>query len=104
MEKKAGGGPSERVAEPPGAEFAELAAENARKLGIDGGVKVTRLFAALRSQTDIREGSSLRSRTTRLFDPRELETALSGKKGGVMLEGIYEDVPGVYYYAFGMDS
>jgi serine protease Do len=28
--------------------------------------------------------------------------ALKGKSGGVMLEGKYEDVPGEYYYAFGM--
>ncbi|MCB0561672.1 MAG: Do family serine endopeptidase [Lewinellaceae bacterium] len=89
-----------------GAEFQELAAENARKLGIEGGVKVTRLFAGkLRSQTDIREGFIVTKADGQVVrSPRELEKALSGKKGGVLLEGIYEDVPGVYYYAFGMDS
>jgi serine protease Do len=33
----------------------------------------------------------------------ELVKALNGAKGGgVMLEGIYEDVPGEYFYAFGL--
>ena len=27
---------------------------------------------------------------------------LENKKGGVMLEGVYEDYPGTYYYAFGL--
>ena len=27
---------------------------------------------------------------------------LEGREGGVMLEGVYEDYPGKYYYAFGL--
>jgi len=32
----------------------------------------------------------------------ELVNALENKEGGVLLEGVYEDIPGEYYYAFGM--
>jgi hypothetical protein len=32
----------------------------------------------------------------------DLVKYLENKKGGVMLEGIYEDYPGTYYYAFGL--
>jgi len=32
----------------------------------------------------------------------ELVDILENYKGGVMLEGVYEDTPGTYYYAFGL--
>ncbi len=32
----------------------------------------------------------------------QLQKMLENHEGGVMLEGVYEDLPGVYYYAFGM--
>ena len=35
---------------------------------------------------------------------KELVSILENKKGGVMLEGVYEDMPGKQYYAFGLDS
>jgi hypothetical protein len=35
---------------------------------------------------------------------KELVAALENKKGGIMLEGVYEDMPGKQYYAFGLDS
>ena len=35
---------------------------------------------------------------------KELVAILENKKGGVMLEGVYEDIPGKQYYAFGLDS
>ena len=31
-----------------------------------------------------------------------LAKALKDRKGGVMLEGVYEGIPGEYYYAFGL--
>jgi S1-C subfamily serine protease len=34
----------------------------------------------------------------------ELVKILEGKKGGVMLEGVYQDFPGTYYYAFGIEN
>lgn len=32
----------------------------------------------------------------------DLLQALEGKKGGVMIEGVYEDLPGTHFYAFGL--
>ena len=32
----------------------------------------------------------------------ELVAVLENYEGGVMIEGVYEDYPGGYYYAFGM--
>lgn len=32
----------------------------------------------------------------------EFADILENKSGGVLIEGIYEDLPGEYYYAFGL--
>ncbi len=87
-----------------GTDLSTLDEDTARKLDIDGGVKVNKLYAGkLRKYTDMREGyiiTKVDGQTVRTLD--ELVKALKNKKGGVMLEGVYEDIPGVYYYAFGM--
>jgi serine protease Do len=87
-----------------GADFEEIDAETARKLDIKGGVKITRLYPGkLRRDTQVREGFIITK-----VDGQEVRTVealakvLENKKGGVMLEGVYEDVAGTYYYAFGM--
>ena len=87
-----------------GAEFETLSSDAARKLDIEGGVKVTRLSSGkLRKYTDMREGFIItKADGLPVRNVDELAKALEGKSGGVMLEGIYEDVPGVRYYAFGM--
>ncbi len=87
-----------------GAEFETLDRDTARKLDIDGGVKVSRLYAGkLRKYTDMREGFIITKVDGRKVSTvEEFAAALEGKAGGVMLEGIYEDIPGVRYYAFGM--
>lgn len=53
--------------------------------------------------TQMQEGfiiTKLDGKSIRSVD--ELAKALEGRKGGVMLEGVYEDLPGTQYYAFGM--
>lgn len=87
-----------------GAEFETLNSDVARKLDIDGGVKVAKLYAGqLRKYTDMREGFIITKVDGRaVATVEELAAALEGKAGGVMLEGIYENIPGVRYYAFGM--
>jgi serine protease Do len=32
----------------------------------------------------------------------KLVNILENYKGGIMFEGIYEDIPGIYYYAVGL--
>ncbi len=87
-----------------GADFETLGEKAAKKLDIPGGVKVKSLYAGkLRKHTDMREGFIItKIDGQRVKSVDELVKALDGKKGGVMLEGVYEDIPGEYYYAFGM--
>ncbi len=87
-----------------GAEFQDIDRETAKELDIPGGVKVTKLYAGkLMKHTQIREGFII----TRVDDQsvkntEDLARALENKKGGILIEGVYEDLPGVHYYAFGL--
>jgi serine protease Do len=58
----------------------------------------------LSSQTEVKEGFIIQKVNDRPVKTlEELEKLLSRRKGsGVMLEGIYENVPGKFYYAFGL--
>ncbi len=87
-----------------GADLQELDQVTASRLNISGGVKVVDIHAGkLAQQTKMREGFIITKVDNRpVKTPEELERALQGKRGGVMLEGIYEDSPEVHYYAFGM--
>ncbi len=87
-----------------GADFETLNASTAKKLGIDGGVKVKSLSAGkLRKDTQLREGFIITKADGQAVKTVEdLNKILDKKKGGVMLEGVYEDIPGTYYYAFGL--
>ena len=87
-----------------GAEFEPIPEELAKQLGIPGGVKVARLMEGrLRQQTEIREGFIITKIDRQpVASVDELEKILAQKDGGVLLEGVYDDVPGVFYYAFGM--
>lgn len=87
-----------------GAEFKDLDNKMAKKLDIDGGVQVTKLYAGkLMKFTDMREGFIITKVDGKpVSNTKDLTKELVNKKGGVLLEGIYEDLPGVYYYAFGM--
>lgn len=87
-----------------GADFETLDKETAKDLEIDGGVMIMRLYAGkLRKFTDVKEGFIITKVDGRkVTDVKDLIKALENKKGGVMLEGIYRDMPGEYYYAFGM--
>jgi len=89
-----------------GGDFENVDEEIAKKLDIDGGVKVKRMFAGkLGKYTDMREGfiiTKVDGQVVKSVD--DLVSALESKKGGVMLEGVYEDIPGEYYYAFGLGA
>lgn len=87
-----------------GAEFEDIDADTAEKLGVNGGVKVTALKAGkLKKQTNMQEGFIITKVDGKSISSIEaFEKYLDRKKGGVMLEGVYEDYPGSYYYAFGM--
>lgn len=87
-----------------GAELEALEDDLLKKLDISGGVKVSRIYAGkLRKYTQMREGfiiTSIDGKQVRSVD--QVVEILKNKAGGVMLEGVYEDIPGTYYYAFGV--
>lgn len=87
-----------------GAEFETLDEKTASELEIEGGVRVKSLHAGkLSKYTDMREGFVVTK-----VDGQQVKTVedlvrlLEKKKGGVMFEGVYEDIPGQYYYALGL--
>ncbi len=87
-----------------GASFRELTNEEKDKLAIKGGIMVTRLGRGILAQhTKIKEGFIITKLDKREINRiGDLENALENKSGGVMIEGVYPDQPGVYYYAFGL--
>ncbi len=89
-----------------GADFEDVDKALAKKLEIKGGVKVKKLYSGkLRKHTQMRDGfiiTRIDGKAIKSVD--EMVEILENKKGGVMLEGIYEDIPGEYYYAFGLNS
>ncbi len=95
---------SEEILNTLGVELEEIERNKARELGISSGLKVTKLFPGkLKQHTDMRVGFIITK-----VDGKEIKTTeefikyLEDKKGGVMVEGIYEEYPGTYYYAFGL--
>lgn len=89
-----------------GADFETLDKETAGKLDVSGGVKVVTLYPGkLRRETQMREGFIITQVDGRdISDVDDLVQAVRDKKGGVMLEGRYEDQKGKFYYAFGLDQ
>ncbi len=87
-----------------GCELEELNSETARKLGIKGGIRVSKLSdGKLRRQTQMRQGFIITHVNNSFVSSiDDLVKNLNNNSGGIMLAGIYEDYPGIYYYAFGL--
>ena len=87
-----------------GCELKELDSKTARKLGIEGGVKVIKLNEGkLKHYTQMREGfiiTHTNNKTVKTIE--DFIKLLEDKEGGIMIAGIYEEIPGRYYYAFGL--
>ncbi len=88
-----------------GADFQNITSEEKKKLGVNGGVKVTKLYdGKLTKNTDIREGFIITKVDNKLINNiDDLKAALQNKSGqGVMIEGTYPNYGGTYFYAFRM--
>ena len=87
-----------------GAEFEDLEDSEIDKLNIEGGVRVKEIYRGkLMRETQMKNGFIITHVNGRkIKSVKDLANALENKKGGVMIEGIYEDLPGSYYYAFGI--
>lgn len=87
-----------------GIEVKDLDREEAEKLGIDGGVEITNITRGkISRETDITNGFIITKINDKMVNTiKDLENALADKKGGVLIEGIYPNSPGAYYYGLGM--
>ncbi len=87
-----------------GADLEDLDAKTLKRLDIESGVKVTEIGPGqIRKHTDMREGFII----TKIDDKRvkskeDVIDILESKKGGILMEGVYEDQPGSYYYGLGL--
>jgi len=87
-----------------GVELEKIDSKLAAKLEIPGGVKVKKLYSGkIRKYTQMKEGFIITKVNGKKVNSKDqLLNMLEKKEGGVMLEGIYEEIPGEYFYAFGM--
>lgn len=87
-----------------GVEFEDITEEEANSAGVASGVKVVRLFPGkLTRETQMREGFIITKVDGKAIkSSKQLVSILENKKGGVMMEGTYLDLPGSHYFAFGL--
>lgn len=87
-----------------GATFKTLDKKDADKLGIDGGVVIEDISAGiLKNETNLQDGFIITGiNNNKVKDIDDLRKIMKAEKGGVMMEGIYENYPGKIYVAFGL--
>ena len=87
-----------------GIELEEIDGETAANIGARGGLRITDIKSGIfKRSTDARVGfiiTKVDGKEIRTID--EFTSYLDNREGGVLLEGNYEDLPGKYYYAFGL--
>ena len=85
-----------------GAEFTQPTENEAEKLGINSGVKISKLGPGKLRMAGIKEGFIItKIDNQKITSPEELQAALESKKGGILIEGIYPNGLRAYY-GFGM--
>jgi serine protease Do len=85
-----------------GASFEVATKEELRTLGLEYGIKVSKLETGLLKSAGVKEGfiiTSVDKKAIKSID--DLQTALADKKGGVLIEGFYPNGMRAYY-GFGM--
>jgi Do/DeqQ family serine protease len=88
-----------------GAEFSDLTAKEKKNAKVETGVKVSRIYPGgkIRSQTEMKDGFIITKVDRQpVKSAKEFAELMEKKSGGVMLEGVYEDLPGNYYFALGL--
>lgn len=84
----------------------DLDKETLKANDISQGVMVKKIFPGkIRKQTQMEDGfiiTKLNSKRVKNID--SLLKMLKDESGGVMLEGIYDNLPGTYFYAFGLNN
>ena len=85
-----------------GADFEELSAQDAKQLGISGGVRVRKIVDGKLAETDIEEGFIIvKANGKNVKSTKDLQTIMSAVKEGegLMLIGMYPNSSRMYYYA-----
>ena len=94
---------SEAVLKTLGARFEKVAGDEMEKLGIEGGAKVVQLFSGKLMRAGVQEGFIItRIDKREVNEPEDVFKILEGKKGGVLIEGVYPNGK-ERYYGFGME-
>lgn len=85
-----------------GANFAEVDQREAERLGINGGVKIAKLMPGKLRSAGIKEGFIItKIDGIEITSTDEMNQILQNKRGGILVEGIYQN--GIRaYYAFGI--
>ncbi len=86
-----------------GAAFEEVDKDILKKMGLKGGIRVKKIYPGkLRRETDMQEGFIITKVDKKdVRNKKELIKAMEDAKGGVLIEGHYEDLPGAKFYALG---
>ncbi|MCZ4696189.1 Do family serine endopeptidase [Ancylomarina euxinus] len=88
-----------------GIELELLNTKELDKLNIPAGLRVTQIHSGLiKRQTSMKQGFIItRVDNKTVSNIEDFKKYLEQKEDGIMLSGIYENYPGSYYYAFGLD-
>lgn len=87
-----------------GIDIEDIDKDELKKLNISGGVKVTNIGSGKISKyTEMKKGFIITMiDKTPVNNTEDFQNIMNKKEGGILLEGVYPDYPGVFYYAFGM--
>jgi len=87
-----------------GVEMEELNDDEMNLYGVENGVKVNRIYPGIISKnTEMKEGFIITEIDSKKINSvNDINSVLSNKNGGVLIEGIYPDDPTTYYYGFGL--
>jgi serine protease Do len=87
-----------------GAELQEIDTKTLKRLGIESGVLVKSLRPGkIRKYTDMKEGFIItKIDGQKIRNKEDIETILKNKEGGILIEGIYQNGSGTYYYGLGV--
>jgi serine protease Do len=85
-----------------GADFEELSAKEAQQLGINGGIRVKKIYDGKLAETDIEEGFIVvKANGKNVRTTKDLQAIMAAVKEGegLMLIGMYPNSSRMYYYA-----
>jgi serine protease Do len=86
-----------------GADFEELTKDEKQKLRIDSGVKISKLYSGKLRSSGINEGFIITKVDKKAVNSyRDIAQVLENKKGGVLIEGVYQNGMKAYY-GFGLN-